>query len=183
MRLKNYLQIKEENAVILEFIELEKIVNEDLNEGEKIAEFIEKAARKLGLRVEKSTSFFSYIKTASKSIKNIVKYYTKMVISDDQEKYKKMMKDEIKRVNKRDMAAFLLILDKSTLGVTSHLRHILQGVAGIEITAYYKWKEDLDYMLTQSKKVREVLLGSKMGEVSKPLNYINKFISSISIGE
>jgi hypothetical protein len=83
----------------------------------------------------------------------------------------------IKKVNRKNLMSFLMQLDKLTLGITSHIRHIIQSVFGVEITTYNYYKQDLDYLKTEINNIRYVL--KKMGNTEKELNLLKNLEDSI----
>lgn len=109
----------------------------------KTFEEIRLAAKRLGLRVNRSDSVFDFLRDVGKSTSDFFRsavLYASTDIKDKKTKqtFVKDMKSSLSRINKKEMTAFLLVLDKSTLGLTSHVRHILQGLFGIEVTGYYQ---------------------------------------------
>jgi len=110
--------------------------------NEKFEE-IRLAAKKLGLRVNRSDSIFDFLKDAGRTVSDFFRSAVLYASTDIRDKKTKKlfvsdMKQALSGINKKEMTAFLLILDKSTLGLTSHIRHILQGLFGIEVTGYYQ---------------------------------------------
>lgn len=109
----------------------------------KTFEEIRMAAKKLGLRVNRSDSVFDFLKDVGGTVSDFFRSAVLYASTDMSDKKTKQtfvndMKSSFSRINKKEMTAFLLVLDKSTLGLTSHVRHILQGLFGIEVTGYYQ---------------------------------------------
>jgi len=109
----------------------------------KTFEEIRIAAKKLGLRVNRSDSVFDFLKDVGGTVSDFFRSAVLYASTDINDKKTKQtfvsdMKSSFKRINKKEMTAFLLVLDKSTLGLTSHVRHIMQGLFGIEVTGYYQ---------------------------------------------
>jgi len=141
MKFNNYLN-NDSFTIFVEYVTLCEAAMLSEMSNEKFKE-IKAAAKKLGLRVNRSDSLFDYLKSASRFVNDLFRsavLYASTEMSNRSMKnvLKKDMKDAFKRMNKKEIAAFLLTLDKSTIGLTAHLRHILQGILGIEVTGYYQ---------------------------------------------
>ena len=141
MKFNEYL--KEEDATyITEYITIcEAVMLSEMSN--KTFEEIRQAAKRLGLRVNRSDSIFDFLKDVGKTTSDFFRSAVLYASTDMTDKKTKQgfvndMKSSLSRINKREMTAFLLVLDKSTLGLTSHIRHILQGLFGIEVTGYFQ---------------------------------------------
>jgi hypothetical protein len=133
---EEYFTFLGEYVTICEAVMLSEMSNKTFEE-------IRQAAKKLGLRVNRSDSIFDFLKDVGKTTADFFRsavLYASTDITDKKTKqgFVSDMKVSLGRINKKEMTAFLLILDKSTLGLTSHIRHILQGLFGIEVTGYYQ---------------------------------------------
>lgn len=109
----------------------------------KTFEEIRLAAKKLGLRVNRSDKIFDYLKDAGMWVNDFFRSAVLYASTDLKNRtlrkeFAREMKDSFKKLNKKEMAAFILTLDKSTIGITAHIRHVLQGLFGIEVTGYYQ---------------------------------------------
>lgn len=125
-----------EYVTICEAVMLSEMSNQKFEE-------IRLAAKKLGLRINRSDSIFDFLKDVGTTTSDFFRAAVLYASTDMKDKKTKQgfvsdMKSSLSRINKKEMTAFLLILDKSTLGLTSHVRHILQGLFGIEVTGYYQ---------------------------------------------
>jgi len=125
-----------EYVTICEAVMLSEMSNQKFEE-------IRLAAKRLGLRINRSDSIFDFLKDVGSTTSDFFRAAVLYASTDMKDKKTKQgfvsdMKSSLSRINKKEMTAFLLILDKSTLGLTSHVRHILQGLFGIEVTGYYQ---------------------------------------------
>lgn len=143
---------------------------------------IKSAGSKLGLRVAKSNTLFGLLKNAGKDVDELVRLAALYMITDitDSKSRQDIVKDAktiIKKVNRKNLMSFLMQLDKLTLGITSHIRHIIQSIFGVEITTYNYYKQDLDYLKTEINNIRYVL--KKMGNTEKELKLLKNLENSI----
>jgi hypothetical protein len=158
-RLENYLNIDnifEDISTILKY----KRLNES-KVSTKTVETIEKVSHKFGLKAVRTTSLLGYLAQAEEGIVdlfNAICLYLIAPTKQERQETKEMIKQELKGVKKQDISAFLLKLDNTFIGFSSLVRHILSGIFGIEIESYEKWKHDIDYILTNLKKIKEVLI-------------------------
>jgi len=125
-----------EYVTICEAAMLSEMSNEKFEE-------IRLAAKKLGIKVNRSDSIFDFLKDIGSTTSDFFRAAVLYASTDMSDKKTKQvfvsdMKSALSRITKKEMVAFLLVLDKSTLGITSHVRHILQGLFGIEVTGYYQ---------------------------------------------
>lgn len=140
MKFKEHL--KDDFTYLSEFVTICEAAMLSEMSNQKFEE-IRLAAKKLGLRVNRSDSIFDFLKdiggVTSDFFRSAV-LYASTDLSDKKSKsvFKADMKSALSRITKKEMSAFLLTLDKSTIGITSHVRHIMQGLFGIEVTGYYQ---------------------------------------------
>ena len=141
MKFNEYLK-SEEFTYLTEYVTMCEAAMLSEMSNEKCEE-IRIAAKKLGLRVNRSDSIFDFLKEVGGVTADF--FRAAVLYASTDMKNKKMkhilkndMKASLRRINKKEMSAFLLMLDKSTLGLTSHIRHIMQGLFGIEVTGYYQ---------------------------------------------
>jgi len=137
---------------------------ENLDEGvsDKTFETLKKAADKLGFRLHKSDTIFDHFKRMGKGMNDLLRTASLFMLTDIKDKKSRadLIKDAkkiIRKANKKEITAFLLQLDKATLGITSHLRHIITSIFGLELTTYMRYVPDTDYIQAELKRVREVM--------------------------
>jgi len=140
MRFDEY--IKDDFTYLSEFVTICEAAMLSEMSNKKFEE-IRLAAKKLGLRVNRSDSIFDFLKDVGNVTSDFFRsavLYASTDLSDKKTKgiFKADMKSALSRITKKEMSAFLLTLDKSTIGITSHVRHIMQGLFGIEVTGYYQ---------------------------------------------
>ena len=141
MKFNEYLK-EEDSIYVTEYVTIcEAAMLSEMSN--KTFEEIRQAAKRLGLRVNRSDSIFDFLKDVGKTTSDFFRSAVLYASTDMTDKKTKQgfvndMKSSLSRINKREMTAFLLVLDKSTLGLTSHIRHILQGLFGIEVTGYFQ---------------------------------------------
>jgi len=162
---------------VIEFLEYSQ-VNEMSDET---FQKFQMAGEKFGFKIRKVDSFFTYLKKASKGINDLVRYagiYLSTDIKDNKTRKEmiKLAKDTLKRIDKHEVADFLLQFDKNVTHVSSILRHFFQSVLGINITTYHSWKEDIEYLKVKISDMKEVL--EKMGAKNQ-LNILKKFEMSL----
>ena len=148
-----------------------------LDEG-KMFDLIQSLGVKLGLKVKKSDSIFKYLKDFGKEVDDIIRLSSLYLITDitDSKSRKDIAKDIkniLKRTDKKEMAAFMLMLDKDTIGITSHFRHLMHSLFGIEVSVYHKWLDDIEYMKKELRQIRIVL--KRMGGTEKELSALKQF--------
>jgi len=177
MKFKNYLQEKEKGEFIyissvLELLEVLNLHNDSLIESEpslnlllleqsKLFKVLNKVAKKLGLRLKKSETIFSYIKKSGPWFEELLRLASLYLLTDvrDRKTRKQIMsyaRKMAKDVNPKEIAAFLMQLDRAAFGLTAHLRHILMSIFGIEVATYNKWLDDPEYIEKEFKHVKIV---------------------------
>ena len=139
---------------------------------------LKNVANKIGLRIKRSDTIFTYIKDASKNVFNMFKLLSKYLNTDIKDKQSRRkiegeIRKAIKNTNKKEMVAFLGQLDKNTIGIGAILRHLLQATFGIEIEFYTNWVTDKKYLEKEVKDIKKVL--KKMGDTEKEIETITKF--------
>ncbi len=164
--LKDDFTFLNEYVTICEAAMLSEMSNERFEE-------IRVAAKKLGLRVSRSDSIFDFLKdiggVTSDFFRSAV-LYASTDLSDKKSRsvFKADMKSALSRITKKEMSAFLLTLDKSTIGLTSHIRHIMQGLFGIEVTGYYQLYQQHKQNITNMRRELKVLKKHMMGREATP---------------
>jgi len=144
---------------------------------------------KLGLKVVPSDSLFDYIKRAGKGINDLLRLSAIYLSTDITNK--KLLgeitsdaKKILKKLDKREIMAFLLQLDRSTLGITSHLRHVTMSVFGVEITTYNHWLKNVDYLKKEINNMKYTLKGMKDTEEEIiALRYFENLVKSLEAGK
>ena len=180
MRFDKYLKNNEfkylkELICLGEYIELNEVSNETFKE-------IRHLPGKMGFKVTKTDTIFSYLKRASKGVDELFRIASLYLITDikDSKSRAELVRDakkEISKLNIKEVTAFLLQLDKSSLGLTSQIRHILISVFGIEITTYNKWMEDVKFIKDELRQIKIVLKRMKAGDKEfKALENFEKLI-------
>ncbi len=139
---------------------------------------IKSAGKKMGFKVEKSKSLFSYFKSLDKGFTNLLRYaslYMMTNVTDNASRKELVgdMKNVMKGINKKEVVAFILQLDKVSVGLSSMVRHIFQSVLGIEISGYYNWIDDLEWLQKTMKDIRVVL--NRMDGMNKELKALKDF--------
>ena len=177
MRLHRYIN---ENNFLNEYLTLCETLRLDEMSGDTF-EKIKAAGKKLGFKVKKSKSLFDYLKGVSRGTEDLLRYATLYMMTDvkDSESRKELVKDAkntLRSVNKKDVVGLLMQLDKSSLGLTSHVRHIFQSIFGIEIATVNYWYEDVEYIQKEMRHVRVVL--NRM-DAKEELKALDKFEESL----
>lgn len=125
-------------------------------------------AEKLGLRIKTSETIWSYMKKGGTWFTDMVRLISLYMLTDvSDSKTRKLIrgyaKQMLKQIDKKSVVDFLLQLDKAGFGITSHFRHILQSLFGIELTTYHKWLDDPTYISKELEKIKAV---AQKGKVS-----------------
>lgn len=160
MRLEEYIKVNE-FRYLSEIITLGEVMGLD-ETSEPTYKAIKSVGEKLGLKVLKSDSLFDYLKRAGKLIDDLVRLASIYLLTDIRNKKIKseIVRDArkiIKKIDKKELMAFLMQLDRSTLGITAHLRHITMSIFGVEITTYNRWLKDVDYLKSEIKNLKAAL--------------------------
>lgn len=166
------------------------IIIYQLSEGHSLNEMsqetidsIKRLGKKFGIRIKPSESVFSYIKKFSRGLDDLFRYASLYMLTDvrDSKTRKELVQDAKKTINKLDkkeLIAFLIQLDKVSFGLTAHFRHFFQSVLGLEIATYNKWLEDKEYIEKELKHIKIVM--KRMGlENSKEMKMLMNFQNSI----
>lgn len=122
--------------------------------------YMRDAGAKMGINVKRSDSIFTYIAKVEGSIVDLFTYATLYFFATDKNQRRELyndMKSLITSIDKRELAAFLVQLDKSTMGLSSFIRNTLQSLFGIEIATYNKVLPELDWILKEIPKIRSAL--------------------------
>lgn len=178
MRLKNHLT---KSNLLNEYLNLCETLNINEMSTDMFAK-IQEIGKKMGFKVKKSKSLIDYLKGMDKGIEDLLRYATLYMMTDIKDSKTRLelvknAKDVLKRVDKKDIAAMLIQLDKSTVGLTSHIRHIFQSVFGIEITTINYWYDDVSYIKKELKNIRVIL--NKMGNMKKQIEALDAFEDSL----
>jgi len=173
-RLQTYIN---ENNILSEYIELGKLLRLD-EMGSDTFEKLKSAGKKMGFKVKKSKSLVDYFRGAGKGTEDLLRYATLFMMTDvrDNESRKELVKDAknvFKSINKKDVMAMLMQLDKVSLGLTGIVRHIFQSAFGIEIATMNYWYEDIEYIKKELRHVRKVL--DRMGGTEKEIKALDTF--------
>jgi hypothetical protein len=181
MKLSKHL--KEHNYPNFEFLCFIATLNDSvINEAvsQKIFDFLDKAAQKLGLRLKRSDTIYDILKGAGRGVQDLVRTATLYLMTDIKDKKSRSIlvrdaKKIIMKADKKEIANFLLQLDRASLGITAHLRHIVMSIFGIEIAAYNKFLPDSEYIKKELHHVRQILrkrgLEQKEIDVLKDLEF------------
>jgi hypothetical protein len=170
MEMKLEKHIKENSFPNLEFL-CHALDLENLDEGvsDKTFEVLKRAADKLGFRLHKSETIFDYFKKMGRGMNDLLRTASLFMLTDIRDKKSRAIlirdaKKIIKKANKKEIAAFLMQLDKASLGITSHLRHIITSIFGLELTTYMRFVPDTDYIKAELHRVREVMRKKGMSD-------------------
>ena len=174
MRLQAYIN---EDNILSEYIGLGELLRLDEMSGDTF-EKLKSAGKKMGFRIKKSKSLVDYFKGAGRGTEDLLRYATLFMMTDvrDNESRKELIKDAknvFKSINKKDVTAMLMQLDKASIGLTAHIRHIIQSVFGIEIATINYWYEDIEYIKKELRHVRKVL--DRMGGTEKEIKALDTF--------
>lgn len=160
MRLRNFVEESQTERfkglmILLETMEINEMSDETF-------QAIKRLGKKMGFRVKKSDTLFDYIKRAGKNMEDLLRLATLYGMTDikDRETRKELtqdMKDTFKKVNKRDLAAFLLQLDRGVGGLTAIPRHVLMSLFGIEVATQNTWLADKEYLEKEFRHIKKVL--------------------------
>jgi len=154
-----------------------------LNEvSDETIQSLKKLGAKVGVRVKKTDSIFTYLKRAGRGMENLLRYASMFMMTDvtDNKTRKKIMQDikkETKKVDKKAMMDFFMQIDKGLLHFTSIPRHVLMSLFGIEVTTFHKWMEDREYIEKETRHIRKLL--QKMEGADKELALLDRFEKSL----
>lgn len=143
------------------------IINEAVSQ--ETFEILDKASAKLGLRLKRSDSIFDYLKGMGRAIQDLTRTAALYLMTDIKDKKTRRIlthdaKKIIKRADKKEITGFLLQLDRATIGITAHLRHILMSIFGLEVATYNRWLPDSEYIEKELHHVRQILRKRGMKE-------------------
>ena len=156
-------ETKMNDNIIQDFCDMVLLSNR-LNEVKIIPDFlfqnIKKVGALVGLNIKRSDSLIDYISSAESEIQELFNLLCLYILAPKEEKpaMKAEIKSNLKKVNTRRLAAFLMLVDKMAFGITSIIRHLLIGVFGVEISTYNKWSSDISYILSHLEKIKSVLM-------------------------
>ena len=182
MRLEEY--INKDKEVLQDMMLIAEMAYTTESIKDNIYGFLKKAAGKLGFKIHKTNSIIDYLKKADNSFRDFFRSLFLYMSTDITNKKLKNeltsdMKKSFKRMSKKDLIDFIMLVDKSSIGLSAHLRHILQGIIGIEISSYHDWTSDIEYVETSLSKIRQVMKKMEMSKTEMDvLNSLEKIISS-----
>jgi len=178
MRLKQYINgtnIFEDYLCLYESLNIDEMSNDTFNK-------LKEVGKKVGFKIEKKKSLIDYFKGVNKGVEDLLRYASLYMLTDikDSESRKELTddaKEVFKRINKKDLTNMLLQLDKATIGSTSHIRHILHSVFGIDISTYGNWLKDAEWLKKTINDIRIVL--NRMGDTGPELKALDDFEKSL----
>lgn len=179
MRLKQYTD-KQSYPFLSGYMSLMEFASPINEVSDETFETIKAVGKTLGVRIKRSDSLFDYLKRAGRGINDLFRH-TALFLSTDlgnkdmQRKIIQDAKQTIRKLDKKELVAFLLQLDRGTLGITSHIRHVLMSFFGIEIATYNKWLEDKIYIEKELRHIKIVLKRMGFDEKSKEYKAITRF--------
>lgn len=135
-------------------------LNEDIV-PDSVFNNIKTVGNKVGFKVRKSDTLFDYLSAAEEEIGNIFNLVCLYIIARNatvRNELKTEIKQALSKINTRRLVAFFIQLDKFTIGIVSIVRRVLQNVFGIEISSYNSWAKDIEYVLSNMEKIRQVLM-------------------------
>jgi hypothetical protein len=178
MRLEKYINESnplEDYLVLCESLQLDEMTDSTFTK-------LKQAGKKMGFHVKKSKSLVDYFKNINTGVEDLLRYAALFMLTDvrDNASRKELTQDAkkvFKRIKKKDVTNMLLQIDKNTVGVSSHIRHIFQSAFGIEVTSYTNWLKDAEYLQT-SLNGMEVTL-KRMGDTEEELKALARFEKSL----
>jgi len=138
----------------------DSVINEVVSQ--KTFDVLQKAATKLGFRLKRSDSIFDYLKGMGKGIQDLTRTAALYLMTDIKDKKSRRLlvhdaKKIIGRADKKEITGFLLQLDRASIGLTAHLRHIFMSIFGLEVATWNRWLPDSEYIEKELHHVRQVL--------------------------
>lgn len=137
---------------------------DDMNEmSDETFMKLQHLGHKMGVKVRKTKTFQNLIGGAGKGMLRLLKLVLQYSLEADildpapRKKLEADIRAEFSKVQKQDVIAFFVNLDKSFLGITAIPRHILQNLLGVEFTAYSNWASNHDYVEQNIQKIMSVL--------------------------
>lgn len=182
MKFKNHIKTQEyiENLITIYSISENNNINEM---SKRTIETIKRLGKKFGVRIKPSESIFTYLKKAGKGFDDLFRLTSLYLLTDvtDNKTRKELVQDAknvLKNIDKKELIAFLLQIDKLSFGLTSHFRHFFQSALGLEIATYNNWIKDKEYIEKELRHIKKVM--QRMGlENSKEMDILLKFQNSI----
>ncbi len=137
--------------------------------SQKTFDALDKASAKLGLRLKRSDSIFDYLKGMGRGIQDLTRTAALYLMTDIKDKKSRRIlthdaKKIISRADKKEITGFLLQLDRATIGLTAHIRHIMMSIFGLELATYNRWLPDSKYIEKELHHVRQILRKRGMKE-------------------
>jgi len=176
-RLENYLNPNPLEAYLnlCESLRLDELKNDTFMK-------LKAAGKKMGFNVKKSKSLVDYFKNINTGVEDLLRYAALFMLTDikDNASRKELTKDArdvFKRINKKDVTNMLMQIDKNTIGVSSHIRHIFQSAFGIELSTYTNWLKDAEYLNNTLKDIQITL--KRMGDTGEELKALDRFQQSL----
>lgn len=186
MRLSNHMK-NEEFPGFREFLSIYLYIQPVNELSDETFQTVKKLGEKLGFKVQKSDSLFDYLKRAGKGVNDLFRTAAIYSMTDlTNKKFRKQLEADAKKtlnkLNKKEVVAFLMQLDRGTIGLTAHIRHILMSFFGIEFATYNRWVDDLQYLQQEVKMIKKKLNQMGLGN-SEEMKIIQKFENMVSIDE
>ena len=143
---------------------------------------LQSAGKKLGFKVKKSKSLLDYFSSARDGLEDLLRHASLYMLTDikDSESRKEIVQDAkntLKSINKKDVTAMLMQIEKSTIGATSYFRHVFQSIFGVEISTYNDWLKDAEYLKKSINDMRITL--KRMQDTEEELKALNNFEASL----
>lgn len=182
MKFKKHVEIQENIHNFLIIYNISQ--NNHINEMSKdTINNIKALGKKFGIKIKPSETVFSYFKKFGKGMDELVRITSLYMLTDvrDNKTRKELISDAIdvlKNINKKEIVAFLIQLDKISFGLTSHFRHFFQSILGLEIATYNKWLKDKEYIEKEINNIKIVMKRMSL-ENSKEMKLLKKFQDSI----
>jgi hypothetical protein len=178
MRLEKHIK---HNELLIDYLFFMEEFGLDESISDSTFSAIRNFGLKLGIKVKRSDTIFKYLKDAGKGVQDLVRLASIYLSTDvSNKKFKKEVAQDAKKilksVDKKEIAAFMLQMDKASVGLTSHLRHIMQSVFGLEVTIYANWRSDIDYMKKEMRHIKNILKKMDAEEEMKTLNKLENMI-------
>jgi len=184
MRLNNYLQNNEYPCISTIMAIMESSHINEMAVPDTVFNYLKTMGNKMGFNIKRSDTIFGYIGRMEENMVDLFTYATLYFFSKDDTQKKELygdMKEIIKRVDAREIASFMLRLDKATLGVSSHVKFVLMNLFGIEISTYNKVVSEIEWITKEIGKIKQAL--HKMNakpEVFKSLENFEFALSNVS---
>jgi len=186
MRLHQHLKNNEfvllyELLDILYYIKEKPIITEGIV-PDILFNSISNLGSKLGFKIKRTNSLFTYLSKAEDNLTDLVTYLTLYALANNS-KQREELKDDIKNqlahINKKELTDFFMMLDKGFFGLSSLLRNFLISVFGVEITTYKKWVGDLEFIQNKLKEIKIALL--RLNPTKEEMSAFEDFENIINI--